>query len=237
MKLRGGKQQAGATLCFFFLLMKALRRCTWKHRVSYALKVGENTHLAGSRAICNWWWPMKWGLARSVACLGSLFHGLYYQPWNARTAKLTGCMCMCMCVRARACVGAWRAEERQILHWIRLGIFQLISWSLHGSNLQALARVLHWESANLWGRSGDQLLGCQILCAVPNSLKCPFVWVGKQDVGLAVKIHLPCKEQQIAVLKIIWLVLEDWRDKFVCSVTSDHYAGNAMGILHPCPKF
>lgn len=36
---------------------------------------------------------MKRGLARSVACLGSLLHGLYYQPWNTTTAKL------CVCVR------------------------------------------------------------------------------------------------------------------------------------------
>lgn len=36
---------------------------------------------------------MKRGLARSVACLGSLLHGLYYQPWNTTTAKL------CVCAR------------------------------------------------------------------------------------------------------------------------------------------
>lgn len=36
---------------------------------------------------------MKRGLARSLACLGSLLHGLYYQPWNTTTAKL------CVCAR------------------------------------------------------------------------------------------------------------------------------------------
>lgn len=45
---------------------------------------------------------MKLGLARSVACLGSRFRGLYYQLWNLQAAKL----CMPVCVRAhiRVCV-------------------------------------------------------------------------------------------------------------------------------------
>ena len=58
--------------------------------------------MAASRAICSVWWPMKLGLARSVACLGSRFRGLYYQLWNLQAAKL----CMPVCVRAhiRVCV-------------------------------------------------------------------------------------------------------------------------------------
>lgn len=71
--------------------------------------------LAGSRAICSVWWPMKRGLARSLACLGSLLHGLYYQPWNTTAAKL----CVCACV----CVWAPRAQQKQMLLQLRPGFF------------------------------------------------------------------------------------------------------------------
>lgn len=49
---------------------------------------GENTLLAASRAICSFGWPMKLGLARSVACLGSGFRGLCYQLWSGGAAKV-----------------------------------------------------------------------------------------------------------------------------------------------------
>lgn len=53
--------------------------------------------MAASRAICSVWWPMKLGLALSVACLGSRFRGLCYQLWNLRAAKLRVPVCVCVC--------------------------------------------------------------------------------------------------------------------------------------------
>ena len=104
-----GRGRAAGTLFFHFPLIKALWRCVWKQRVSYAFEEGENTVLAASWAICSVWWPMKLGLARSVACLGSRFHGLCYQLWNLRAAKLHGCVCVCVCVcvYTRSCACVW----------------------------------------------------------------------------------------------------------------------------------
>lgn len=58
--------------------------------------------MAASRAICSVWWPMKLGLAHSVACLGSRFRGLCYQLWNLRAAKLR--VRVCVYVHSYACV-------------------------------------------------------------------------------------------------------------------------------------
>lgn len=67
--------------------------------------------MAASRAICSVWWPMKPGLARSVACLGSRFRGLYYQLWNLGTAKLHVPVYVCVrvhvCAHAFLCVCVW----------------------------------------------------------------------------------------------------------------------------------
>lgn len=48
---------------------------------------------------------MKPGLARSVACLGSRFRGLYYQLWNLGTAKLH--VPVYVCVRVHVCAHAF----------------------------------------------------------------------------------------------------------------------------------
>lgn len=94
--------------------------------------------LAGSRAICSVWWPMKWGLAPSLACLGSLLRGLYYQPWNTSTAKL------CVC----ACVWTPRAQQKQMFLQLRPGFsasFEKTSSKKH--YLEGCYQSLHWEFA------------------------------------------------------------------------------------------
>ena len=65
--------------------------------------------MAASWAICSVWWPMKLGLAHSVACLGSRFCGLCYQLWNLRAAKLRVPVCACtyVCARTCSCACVW----------------------------------------------------------------------------------------------------------------------------------
>lgn len=55
---------------------------------------------------------MKRGLARSLACLGSLLHGLHYQPWNTTTAKLCVCVYVCLDSKSSAEANASAAQTR-----------------------------------------------------------------------------------------------------------------------------